>query len=174
MRPSAVLKFVYVLAVAAFIPMAAGFGIAAFYKGPQPPQPSGLERPGPVKPPPDSQPSPADEAARQKQQDEYNKLWEAYNQARIAHSRNVFIIAGAVGVAVMVAGLLLSSAVDSIRSGLVLGGTITAVYGAGQYFPSAPDTTRFIIVTVGLVILLAVGYQRLRERAREAGGEAKG
>ena len=50
----------------------------------------------------------------------------------------------------------------------VLGGTITVVYGAPQYFGNASDATRFIIVTVGLALLLALGYWRLRDWAKQS------
>ncbi len=166
MRPSAMVKLVYVLALAAFIPMAVGFGIAAFYKGPEYPT---YNQPRPVKalPPGESQPQLTEEEQRQ-QQAEFEKVQKSYELARNHHSRNVFIIAGLVGVGVIAAGLVLAAVLDAIRSGLVLGGTITVVYGATQYFGNASDATRFIIVTVGLALLLALGYWRLKEWAKQS------
>lgn len=174
MRPGAVLKLVYILAVGAFIPMAVGFGIAAFYKGPEYPV---YDRPVPAKPSPpgESQPRLSEPAKPfppgESQQAEFDKKQKEYEQARNHHTRNVFIIAGIVGVGVIAAGLLLAASLEAIRSGLVLGGTITVVYGAGQYFGNASDATRFIIVTLGLALLLALGYWRLREWAKQSPGQ---
>ncbi|MSQ34178.1 MAG: hypothetical protein EXR60_07185 [Dehalococcoidia bacterium] len=167
MRPSAMVKLVYILALAAFIPMAVGFGIAAFYKGPEYPTFDGPRAPVKALPPGESQPQLTEEEQRQRQA-EFEKAQKAYELVRDHHSRNVFIIAGLVGVGVIAAGLILAAVLDAIRSGLVLGGTITVVYGAGQYFGNASDATRFIIVTAGLALLLALGYWRLRDWAKQS------
>jgi len=153
-----VVKALYSLALAVLLVLFVALGIQTFYPDPQAPPP-----PAPVRPiAPGIQPTPS--PAEEKAQEEYQRRHQAWEEELATHRRNVFAIAGALGVAIIIAGLLLGERVDPLRPGLLLGGLFSIFYGVmrgANYVGTAP---LFALVTLFLAALLYVGYRRLTER----------
>lgn len=155
------LKVIYVLALGAFVAMLIGFGVAAFYEAPA--MPAYPEPPIPPAVRPDPGVDPYQDPAYQARVDDYQKLYEAYEQATDDYRRNVFFIVSGCGLVVIVIGLLLKPGLEVIRAGLLLGGTSATLYGIAQYGVTS-DKVRFFVIAVVLGILLFLGYRNLSDR----------
>lgn len=84
-----------------------------------------------------------------------------YEDERVDYHRNVFIIATALGVGAVVAGLYLYRRVEALPLGLLLGGFGVVIFGwvqAAEDFDEIGMAPLFIAVGVGLAIVLAAGY----------------
>lgn len=110
-------------------------------------------------------------------QREFAKKQRDFENERKDYFRNVFVIATALGVAAIGAGLFLFfRRVEAMPLGLLLGGISVVIYG---WIESArgPDEAvgtapLFAVVAVGFVAVLAAGYWFLgkRQASRESGG----
>jgi hypothetical protein len=162
-----IFKIIYVLAIAAFLTMLVAFGISAFYRPPDPPQPE----PCGIPMPPTTlwQPAPTpgtpeyEEWLSQQQicQDESTKQWDAYNDTLKNHYRNVFSISYPCGLLFVILGLSLRRSQDINKPGVLLGGIATMIYAIAQ--PSLASEFRFIGAAVASVVLLYAGYKTLLE-----------
>ncbi len=86
---------------------------------------------------------------------------QQYQDERVDYHRNVFIVASALGVAAMAAGVYLFRRVEAIPLGLVLGGIGVVIFGWVQTSGDAGEVSTvplFAVVTVGLGVVLAAGY----------------
>lgn len=98
-----------------------------------------------------------------RQQREFNNDWDTYQ-------RTVFIISGALGVLAIAAGVALFRRIEGMPMGLVLGGIGAVSYGWAESSDGPGDVgpaPLFILATIGLVVVLAVGYWFLGGRERE-------
>ena len=79
------------------------------------------------------------------------------DEAMKLRSRNVFLIALPLAIAIIIVGAFLFS-LESVGAGLMGGGVGTLIYGAGAYWPYSENWIRFVISLVGLVILIWFTY----------------
>lgn len=94
-----------------------------------------------------------------------------YQEDRQDYRRNVFLIAGLVGLGSMAAGVALAKRLDALRLGLILGGVATFIYSfsqAGEDIDDIGTTAILPVAAVGLVALLLLGYRRLAEGGESA------
>lgn len=85
-----------------------------------------------------------------------------YNDVREIYDRNVFIITLIIGLAaIIIGGIVLKLA--SVSSGLMGGGILSVIYGTIRYWGSMPDLLRFIELGIVLVVLVWIGYVKLRK-----------
>jgi hypothetical protein len=61
---------------------------------------------------------------------------------------------------VMAISLIRADRLPVISNGLLLGGVFTMVYGVGWIVATDTSVTRFVVMTIGLAITLALGYVR--------------
>ena len=75
----------------------------------------------------------------------------------------------------MVVSLVRANRLPVISNGLLLGGIFTMLYGVGWIVATESSITRFLVMSVALVITLALGYVRFVRRAVPAlpGGESR-
>ncbi len=92
--------------------------------------------------------------------DVYAKCQEQYNDVNREYRKNVFVFAVAFGVAALIAGIFVQ--VSSVAAGLMGGGIVTMIWGTMQYWDQLGDALRFIILGVVLVLLIWIGYKKLR------------
>ena len=98
---------------------------------------------------------------------------QQYQDERVDYHRNVFILASALGVAAMAAGVYLFRRVEAIPLGLVLGGIGVVIFGWVQTSGDAGEVSTvplFAVVTVGLGVVLAAGYWFLGPHRTSGGG----
>lgn len=143
------LKFIYSFFLGLLLVIFVGMGVATFYPAPKAPEyPTTLtQRADPGYTPEEKK----IDAAYQKQSQDYNKKFQAYN-------RNVSIIVLVAAIVLLVVSLMLHSRISVLADGLLLGGTFTLVYSIGRSFASEDPKYSFVVVSVGLVVTLAVGY----------------
>jgi len=132
-----------------------GVGIAAFYKGPKPPEyPVELQYPEAGKIGYEATPS-AQRLELQKDQDVKFKDFQKQNEL---YNRNVSIIATVAAIIMLVLSLSLFKQIQVIADGLLLGGVLTLSYAVVRGFSSNDDMFRFLVVSVGLIVALVLGY----------------
>lgn len=157
------IKGVYVLALGIFLALFVGLGIAAFYPEPAPPPFPRAMEPALLFPKGEVRPSEVESPEYRAAQEEFQRQQEAYQLARKSYSQNVFFVAFGLGLAAMVVGLLMARGLEVVSSGLLLGGTLTSLYGAARYFGDMDPWMRFGVVALGLALLLFLGFRRLTD-----------
>jgi hypothetical protein len=149
---SSAVRFLYALAVAIFFLLAVVFGVLTFYPSPESPRyPESKPVAGGVYQPP----TPA-------QQGEFDREYEAYEDDRDAHHRNVLLIATVLAALAIIGGVAAARALDVLRVGLMLGGLFTVIW-ALAYAGGAADTgVLFIAALLVLFALVALSQERVR------------
>lgn len=140
------IEIIYTTFIAILIALFFGLGISAFYNEPQAPnfdetiyqtnQNSEKTKPG----------------------DSYQKDYENYQKDLAIYNRNVSIIALALSVVALSIALIFISNISIISNGVLLGGIFTLIYSIIKGFSTDNIQYRFIIVTLGLIIALILGY----------------
>jgi hypothetical protein len=87
-----------------------------------------------------------------------NKSFQAANEV---HSRFAFIILAVIGILVVILSTLFLKE-DSVSYGLLGGGILTILYGTMRYWGVIPDMARFFILGFVLLVLIWIGYKKLR------------
>ena len=82
-----------------------------------------------------------------------------YDAVRKVYTRNVFIIAGVIGVIAIFSGTLWK--IEFLASGLMFGGIILLFYATMRYFHDADKFLRVIIIFAELLLVLWIGYKKL-------------
>jgi len=84
-----------------------------------------------------------------------------FDDVREIYNRNVFIVATGIGILALIVGFALGMA--SVSSGLMGGGILAIIYGTIRYWSDLPDIGRFIILGITLIILIWLGYKKLKQ-----------
>lgn len=87
----------------------------------------------------------------------FKSCWEEYEQSRVNYARNLFIITLIVSIILLGIGAAVFK-LEPVGSGIMGGGLITLIYGAGYYWPQADNLFRFVIALIGLIIVIAFAY----------------
>jgi len=144
------MKILYAIILGVLLAFFVGLGIEAFYpteKYPEPPTSLQYLK---------EAPSTDAEIQAQKTFDQQTKDYQERNQT---HARNVSIIAIIASMIFMALSLTILTRTDTIFSdGFLIGSLLTLLYGIVRGFETNDNQFRFIIVAIGLVIALALGY----------------
>jgi hypothetical protein len=150
------LKYVYTLFVGILLAVFAGVGIAAFYPEPKYPEPPfSMKYPRPVMAP-DRESTPSADQIRE--QEEYDKKTMDHQKKIEEYNKNVSSISVAAAVLMLIVSLTLFKQILVIADGLLLGGVLTLLYSIARGFQSGDHMFRFLVVTVGLIVALILGY----------------
>ena len=109
---------------------------------------------------PPSELTTADRAQIQELNVERNELTDRIGVMREGWGRITSIILIALATLVMAVSLVRSDQLPVISNGLLMGGVFTMIYGVGWIIATDTSVTRFVVMTVALVITLALGYRR--------------
>ena len=149
------LKFIYAVFIGVLFATLVGVGIAAFY-----PQPKAPEYPNasatfekPV-----TEQTEAERAKFARQQAQYDKVFKDYQAKEQEYNRNVSIISLVAAVLALVVSLTLFKAIFIIADGLLFGGLLTLLYSIIRGFAVEDNIFRFIVVAIGFVIAITLGY----------------
>jgi hypothetical protein len=145
------LKFVYALFIGIMLAVFIGVGIDAFYPGPTAPEsPAILNN---IK---------SNDLTDEQiiAETEYNNKLKQYQEDQEPYSRNVSIITLIFAVIILVISLLFEKKLEIISEGLLLGGVFTLGYSIIRGFMSADPKYRFIVLTIGLIVAIGVGYMK--------------
>lgn len=148
-----IIRFVYIIFLGLLIATFIGVGIAAFYKEPRSPEPYYAPK---VAVPDDS----STESARFQQEENIRQQneWKLHDEKRRAYNRDVSAITLGFFVVLFVISLVFLNKIYIISDGILLGSLFTLIYSIIRGFESQDETFRFIVVAVGLVIALILGY----------------
>ncbi|MEK7621342.1 MAG: hypothetical protein AAB395_03225 [Patescibacteria group bacterium] len=146
-----ILKIVYTFFLGFLLAMFIGLGINTFYEGPKEPEyPIGIDA--------YTSKQLTDEQA--KKQHDYEVAMAKYNKEMQPYNRNVSIIALIASVILLVVSLMYEKKIKIISDGVLLGGLFTLLYSLIRGFASQDTKYVFIVVTIGLIVALYLGYHR--------------
>jgi hypothetical protein len=150
-----ILKFIYTLFLGILLALFVGLGVAAFYEQPKAPEyPSTLRYAEPL-----GKDQQATISAQQRQdQIKYDKDFKDYQQKIEIYNRNVSIICLVAAILFLSVSLLFLKDLLLISDGLLLGGIFTILYSIVRGFSTNDNKFHFVIVTIGLLIALVLGY----------------
>lgn len=150
MEDNKVLKLIYTFFLGLLLALFVGAGINTFYPGPESPQ-YGAELNTYSKEP---------SAEQEAKQREFDVKMEKYNKEMQPYNRNVSIITLVAAVILLTISLIYEKRIKLIADGIMLGGLFTLLYSLGRGFASQDSKYVFVMVSVGLVIVLYLGYHR--------------
>ncbi|HBB36996.1 MAG: hypothetical protein UX02_C0002G0204 [Candidatus Moranbacteria bacterium GW2011_GWC1_45_18] len=155
-----VIKFVYTIFLALLIALFVGLGISAFYSGPKEPlYPVELEG---------EKPGCEETVELRSMREEFNRSQRDFTEKFKLYSRNVSIISISAAILILIVSLTLLSKIRMIADGILLGGVFTTVYSIIRGVMSEDTKFRFLIVTIGLLIALVLGYIKFIKPKEEA------
>lgn len=147
-----VLKLVYTFFLGILLAFFIGLGINTFYAAPKSPEfPAVLSTYG-------KEPQMTNEqVAAQKV---YDLSIEQHQKKLKPYNRNVSMIALAGAVILLVLSILYENKIRIIADGVMLGGLFTLLYSLGRGIASEDSKYMFAVVSVGLAVVLYLGYHR--------------
>ncbi|NTW61528.1 hypothetical protein HGB24_02480 [Candidatus Saccharibacteria bacterium] len=150
MEDNKVLKLVYTFFVGILLATFIGVGINTFYEPPQYPEyPSALNAVG--------EKMTAEQTAIMNQ---YDSDMADYNDKMVVYNRIVSIIALAFAVVILAVSIAFENRIKFLSDGVMLGGLFTLIYGIGRGFATDDSKYIFVTVTVGLAVVIYLGYHR--------------
>lgn len=87
---------------------------------------------------------------------------KVYESANELYERNVFIVLVIAGLLSLGIGYAITVA-DAVASGFVFGGVVSFIVGTVRYWSGMHDYLRFAILGVALVVLIWIGYAKLKK-----------
>jgi len=92
-------------------------------------------------------------------QKDFDQMVKDYQKRNETHARNVSMMAIAASIIFMALALIvLQNFSDVFSNGFLIGSILTLLYGIIRGFESSDNKFRFLIVTVGLIFALILGY----------------
>lgn len=148
---NSMLKLVYTFFLGILLALFVGLGINTFYPGPSEPQfPTVLNYNV-------SKEMTSEQIAVQKK---YDAEMKVYNEKMKPYSRNVSIITLVAAVVFLVLSLVFETKLHTLADGIMFGGLFTLVYSIIRGFISQESKYVFIVVTIGLVTIIYLGYHK--------------
>jgi hypothetical protein len=80
-----------------------------------------------------------------------------YEDARESYSRNLFLIALPLGIAIIAFGALVFG-LEAVGAGLMGGGIGVILWGVGGFWQFAQDWLKFLLSLIGLIVLIWLAY----------------
>ena len=145
------LKVIYAFFMGILVAIFIGVGIAAFYKSPTPPNGPDYSLIG--------QSGPTEK--QQAEQKAFDNAMTDFTKTKMnPYNRNVSIMALAAAVILVAIGLLFEHRINVLADGALLGGIFTLLYSLGRGFAAEDSKYSFVVISIGLAIVLALGYLR--------------
>ena len=153
-----ILKYIYTVFLGILLATFVGVGIAAFYPQPKYPQYPPMFAPQAVKPFSEAQNDSTQAALLQKQEQESYRISQDFQKLSEDYNKNVSVISLTSAIIILLLSLTLVKNLIYIADGTLLGGVLTLLYSIVRGFGSQDDMFRFVVVTIGLLIALILGY----------------
>lgn len=147
------LKTIYIFLIGIFLTVFVGVGIVTFY-----PEPKYPETPKTIKYEylNNDKEKISEEAIAE--MEKYDAINLEYQKNLKIYNRNVSIIALTASIIIVTISLTIFKNVVVITDGLLLGGVLTLIYSVIRGFGSDDNIFRFVVVSMGLVTSLLLGY----------------
>jgi len=142
-------QVLYKLFLALMLALFVGFGVAVFYTSPKAPE-YPIELEGKIT---------GEYTTEQKKiEADYNQLQREYQKEFMTYNRNVSAIILAFSILILILSLTVFAKIDIIGDGVLFGGLLILAYGIIRGLMSQESKYQFIVVSVGLIVTLALGY----------------
>lgn len=151
-----ILRYIYTIFLAVLIVTFVGVGIAAFYPAPKSPE-------YPIEASPvayEYDKAPTESAEMRQKRINYEKESRDFQKISEKYNKDVSTISVAASLLVLVLSITLLSKILFISDGLLLGGVFTLMYSIIRGFGTGDEKFRFIVVSIGLVVAIFLGYWR--------------
>lgn len=150
MEDNKILKLVYTFFLGILLAIFVGVGINTFYPGPKAPEyPIELNTYG--------KELTTQQAVLQRT---FDKKQRQHEEKMKPYNRNVSILTLISAVIFLVISIVFEKRMKIISDGIMLGGLFTLLYSIGRGFASEDSKYVFLVVTVGLIVVLYLGYHR--------------
>ena len=146
-----VLKMVYTFFLGILLALFVGVGINTFYEPPKAP-----EYPLELNMLQGKEPTQSERAAERA----FQISEKAYQEKMKPYNRNVSIMTLVAAISFLAISLAFEKRIKVIADGVMLGGLFTLLYSIGRGFASENSKYVFVMITVGLVVVLLLGYHR--------------
>jgi hypothetical protein len=146
-----VLQLIYSLFLGLLLAIFIGVGVSTFYPGPKSPEyPVELNTYG----------KELTDEQTVKQRD-FDQQIKEYDEKMKPYNRNVSIITLSAAVLLLAISLFLEKRnIKVIADGVMIGGLFTLIYSLGRGFAAQDSKYSFVVITIGLAIVLYLGYHR--------------
>ncbi len=164
------IKIVYTIFLGILLALFVGITVSTFYPAPKyPDHPKSIESQPHVS---GQVPAPtAEETAQAKaDREEYDRQQDEFQTASNVYNRNVFAIILACSIIMLVISLSFMKQIPIIADGVLLGGALTLLYAIARGLMSEDGIVRFVVVLVGLIIALILGYIKFIHPDKKATG----
>jgi predicted histidine transporter YuiF (NhaC family) len=141
------LKVIYVFFLGLLLSIAVGVGVSAFYQQPEAPKYPGFS-------------SSDTQEQRDDKQASYDKQLTEHTEKLNTYNRNVSLIVLGFAVTFLVVSMAIYSKADVVSDGLLLGGLISLIYSVIRGFNADDERYTFVLVVVGIIIALVLGYYK--------------
>jgi len=151
-----ILRYIYTIFLAVLIVTFVGVGIAAFYPSPKSPE-------YPIETAPiayEIDKAPTESAEMRQKRINYEKESRNFQKVSEKYNKDVSTISVAASLLVLILSITLLSKILFISDGLLLGGVFTLMYSIIRGFGTGDEKFRFVVVTIGLVVAIFLGYWR--------------
>ncbi len=155
------IKLLFTILLGVLLAFFVGLGIEAFYPTEQYPEGpnSDIRYEKPLNPDGSLQMTPEEKAAEIETQKKYDAEMKDFQARRETHARNVSAMVIAASIIFMILSLTILQKVASVfPDGFLLGAILTLIYGIIRGFESSDSKFRFMLVAIGLVVALVLGY----------------
>lgn len=153
MKNNKLLQALYTVFLGVLIAIFIGVGVSTFYEAPKPPK---YESSVATK----YEGNMPDEETILKDQQEN----ERYTEERKEYARNVSIILMSAAVVLVVGSIMVENKGSFFSDGIMLGGLITLVHSIIRGGESEDSKFLFVATTIGLLVVLYLGYHRFAEK----------
>lgn len=144
------MKLLYSFFLGILLALFVGFGVSTFYESPTAPEyPVELQTGKEFT-----------EEQRTVEQDFQTKQDKYYEEEFQPYNRNVSIITLAAAVIFLVISMLFGGHLKVISDGVMMGGVFTLLYSIGRGIASNDTKYMFVAVSIGLLVVLFLGYRR--------------
>jgi len=103
----------------------------------------------------------------QREREEFQRVTRDFRVELGIYNRNVSAVSAVAAIVMLVLSLTVLRRIDLFSDGFLLGGILTFGYSILRGFSAEDNTFRFVVVSIGLLIALGLGYVRF---IRPAGG----
>lgn len=154
-----IIKLIYTAFLGILVALFVGLGIDAFYVGPEPPEyPSTLAI---------AKPDCGNYDEQKIEQEKYDQLQKDFTERAKIYNRNVSIASLIGAIIIMIISLVFLHKIKMIADGVLLGSVLTTGYSIIRGLMSDDAGFRFVIVTVGLILALVLGYIKFIRSAEQ-------
>lgn len=155
-----IIKLIYTLFLGLLISLFIGLGIDAFYKSPETPEyPSELNL---------AKPDCGNYEELKEKQEQFDEKQREFIKQEKSYNKNVSIISLLASIIIMIISFYFLSKIQMIADGVLLGGVFTTIYSIIRGLMSNSSQFRFLVVTIGLIIALVLGYLKFIKEKNKA------